>query len=168
METTLSTITLANLRPPPGAKHARKRLGRGRGTGQGTTAGRGQKGQGSRSGPDLGRGFEGGQMPLQRRLPKRGFKNPFRIAYTPVNLEQLAEIFENGDAVDLDILKSRGMIRKNAQRIKILGRGDLPIALTIRAHAFSETAVEKITESGGKIERVPLSPPKDVEPRQPS
>ncbi len=147
MGTTLSTLT-----PPPGAKHRQKRLGRGHGSGRGTTAGRGEKGQGSRSGPDLGRGFEGGQMPLQRRLPKRGFKNPFRIDYAPVNVGQLTKVFGIDEVVDLDSLKSRGMAPRNAQRVKILGNGDVLHSLTVKAHAFSKAAIAKIQAVGGRTE----------------
>jgi len=144
--------TLSTLKPPAGAKHNRKRLGRGQGTGQGTTAGRGQKGQGSRSGPDLGRGFEGGQMPLQRRMPKRGFKNIFRVEYAAVNLGALAQRFGAGEVVDPDAIRAKGMAPRKAKLVKVLGNGELPHALTVKAHAFSKSAVEKIQAAGGKVE----------------
>jgi large subunit ribosomal protein L15 len=144
--------TLSTLAPPKGATHRRKRVGRGYGSGSGTTSGRGQKGQGSRSGPDLGRGFEGGQMPLQRRLPKRGFKNPFRVEYEPINVGKLADLFDAGSVIDPEAMKSRGLAPRKANRLKILGSGDVAHALTVKAHAFSKTAVEKIQAVGGTVE----------------
>lgn len=146
--------TLSDLAPRWGAKHKRKRVGRGPGSGNGTTAGRGQKGQKSRSGVSIGRGFEGGQMPLQRRLPKRGFKNPFRVEYAPVNVGRLAEVFEAGEIVDPDSLRERGVVPRNARRVKILAGGDMGCALTIKAHAFSAAAKDKIAAAGGTVEVV--------------
>jgi len=151
MGTTLSTLTP----PRGGGTRKQKRLGRGQGTGQGTTAGRGQKGQGSRSGPDLGRGFEGGQMPLQRRLPKRGFKNPFRVEFAGVNVGRLAKVFAAGETVDVELLHTRGMAPRSAKLIKILGTGEIPHALTVKAHAFSKSAEEKIKAAGGSVEVLP-------------
>jgi large subunit ribosomal protein L15 len=113
------------------------------------------KGQRSRSGVTLGRGFEGGQMPLQRRLPKIGFKNPFRTEYAPVNIGRIAEVFPEGETVDADALKARGMVPRSAKLLKVLGGGQVAHALTIKAHAFSRTAKEKIESAGGKVEVVP-------------
>ena len=157
--------TLSNLSPPPGAKHKRKRLGRGPGTGQGTTAGKGQKGQKCRSGGGVRPYFEGGQMPLQRRLPKRGFKNPFRVDYDPINVGRLAEAFGAGDAVDLDLLVGRGMVPRKCKRFKVLGSGEITVALTIRAHGFSKVAKDKILAAGGTAEVVPVAQraPKKIE-----
>src|SRR6187401_3753742 len=115
---------LSNLKPADGAKHSKKRIGRGHGSGQGTQAGRGHKGAQSRSGYSFKRGFEGGQMPLHRRVPKRGFHNPFRIEYAVVNLDTLAEVFEAGSSVTPELLRERGLVRKTGVRIKVLGRGD--------------------------------------------
>jgi large subunit ribosomal protein L15 len=147
--------TLSNLAPPRGAKRKRKRLGRGPGSGRGTTAGKGQKGQKSRSGVTLGRGFEGGQMPLQRRLPKIGFKNPFRVEYAAVNVGRIATAFAAGETVDPAALKQKGLAPRSAKLVKVLGNGEIAHALTIRAHAFSSTALEKIQAAGGAAEVVP-------------
>jgi large subunit ribosomal protein L15 len=147
--------TLSTLRPPKGASHRIKRLGRGTGSGRGTTAGRGDKGQGSRSGKDKSVGFEGGQMPLQRRLPKRGFKNVFRVEYAPVNLGQLGKACTAGETVDPTLMRQRGMAPRTAELVKILGNGELPHKLTVKAHAFSKSAVEKIQAAGGTIEVLP-------------
>lgn len=146
--------TLSNLSPPPGAKHKRKRLGRGPGSGQGTTGGKGQKGQKCRSGGGVRPYFEGGQMPLQRRLPKRGFKNPFRVEYDPINVGRLADTFAAGDIVDLDVLIARGLVPRKCKRVKVLGSGELGVAITIRAHGFSKTAKDKILAAGGTAEVV--------------
>lgn len=158
--------TLSTLKPPRGATHKQKRLGRGHGTGQGTTAGRGQKGQGSRSGPDLGSGFEGGQMPLQRRLPKRGFKNPFRVEFAGVNVGRLGQLFAAGETVDVELLHARGMAPRAMKLVKILGQGELSHALTVKAHAFSKSAEEKIKAAGGTVEIVPR--PKRTAKEKPS
>ncbi len=144
-------MDLSNLKPPKGAKHSKKRVGRGHGTGQGTQAGRGHKGAKSRSGFKHKRGFEGGQMPLHRRVPKRGFHNPFRVEYEVVNLDALAERFDAGTEVTPDLLRERGLVGKRGQ-IKVLGRGDLAKALTVRAHKFSGKAAEKIAAAGGTAE----------------
>ena len=141
--------TLATLSPPAGARRPRKRKGRGPGSGNGTTAGKGQKGQKSRSGNGIRPGFEGGQMPLQRRLPKRGFKNPFRVAYHAVNLDRLTAVFEAGTTVTVEAMRERGLAPRSAKRIKVLGQGDLGHALTIEAHKFSASALEKIQKAGG-------------------
>ena len=145
-------MDLSNLRPSKGAKHAKKRVGRGQGSGHGKTAARGHKGAQSRSGYKSKRGFEGGQMPLHRRVPKRGFKNPFRQEYGVVNLDTLAEQFDAGTDVTLDLLRESGLVRRSAKKIKVLARGDLAKALTVHAHRFSGRAAEKIAAAGGKAE----------------
>jgi len=145
-------MSLNNLRPPKGAKHAKRRVGRGPGSGHGKTASRGHKGAKSRSGHRFKRGFEGGQMPLHRRVPKRGFHNPFRIEYAVVNLDTLAEVFEAGSSVTPELLRERGLVRKTGVRIKVLGRGDISKKLTVQAHKFSGTAAEKIAAAGGVAE----------------
>jgi large subunit ribosomal protein L15 len=145
-------MTLSNLRPPKGARHAKKRIGRGQGSGNGKTAGRGHKGAKSRSGFKHKRGFEGGQMPLHRRVPKRGFHNPFREEYDVVNLDTLAERFEAGVAITPELLRESGLAGSN--RIKVLARGDVAKALTVHAHKFSGKAAEKIAAAGGTAELV--------------
>ena len=150
---------LSTLRPPKGATANRKRIGRGMGSGMGKTATRGHKGQGSRSGSRLLRGFEGGQMPLHRRLPKRGFTNIFRTEYRIFNLERLAELGESN--ITHDLLIQKGLAGKN-DLIKVLGDGDLKSAMTVQAHRFSKSAQEKITKAGGKAEWIggaPVPPP---------
>jgi len=144
-------MDLSNLHPPKGAKHAKKRIGRGQGSGNGKTAGRGHKGAKSRSGFKHKRGFEGGQMPLHRRVPKRGFHNPFRTEYEVVNLDTIAERFEAGTEVTPELLREHGLAG-HARGIKILARGDIAKAFTIRAHKFSGKAAEKIAAAGGKAE----------------
>ena len=143
---------LNNLRPPKGMKHAKKRIGRGQGSGNGKTAGRGHKGAKSRSGFKHKRGFEGGQMPLHRRVPKRGFHNPFRVEYAVVNLDTLGERFDAGTVVTLDLLRERRLIPASADRVKVLGRGEIGKGLTVRAHKFSEEAAKKIAAAGGAAE----------------
>src|ERR1700719_4572213 len=118
-------MDLSNLKPPKGAKHAKKRIGRGQGSGNGKTAGRGHKGAKSRSGFKRKRGFEGGQMPLHRRVPKRGFHNPFRIEYAVVNLDTLAERFDKGTVVTVELLREKGLVPDTAQRVKVLARGEI-------------------------------------------
>ena len=145
-------MSLSNLRPPKGAKHPRKRVGRGPGSGHGKTASRGSKGAKSRSGFRFKRGFEGGQTPLHRRVPKRGFHNPFRVEYAVVNLDTLGEAFEAGTAVTPELLRERGLVRQKRALIKVLGRGDVTKKLTVRAHKFSETAAQKIAAAGGVAE----------------
>ena len=147
-------MDLSNLKPPKGAKHAKKRVGRGQGSGQGVTAGRGEKGQKSRSGFKHKRGFEGGQMPLHRRVPKRGFHNLFGTDYAVVNLDALADQFEAGAIVTPELLRERGLVRGVEQRVKILARGDIGKALTVRAHKFSGKAAEKIAAAGGTAETI--------------
>jgi large subunit ribosomal protein L15 len=145
-------MSLNNLRPPKGAKHPRKRVGRGPGSGHGKTASRGSKGAKSRSGFRFKRGFEGGQMPLHRRVPKRGFTNPFRVEYAVVNLDMLSEVFEAGSSVTPELLRERGLVREARVPVKVLGRGDLTKNLTVRAHKFSESAAKKIAAAGGAVE----------------
>ncbi len=142
------TRNLSNLRAPKKANTGRKRVGRGMGSGMGKTSTRGHKGQGSRSGFSLMRGFEGGQMPLHRRLPKRGFTNIFRTEYTVVNLDRIAalEVAEIG----LEDYKKLGLSSSKKALIKILGSGELTAPVTIHAHKFSKSAVEKIEKAGGK------------------
>lgn len=145
-------LRINTLKPAPGANRARKRVGRGMGSGLGKTSGRGYKGQKSRSGASIRPGFEGGQMPLYRRLPKRGFTNLFRKEYAVINLEKLAAAFEAGAQVDPEILKSRGIVKNLQAGLKVLGDGELPHALNVRAHKFSKSAAEKIQKAGGTIE----------------
>jgi len=147
-------MSLTNLRPPKGAKHAPKRVGRGPGSGHGKTASRGSKGAKSRSGYRFKRGFEGGQMPLHRRVPKRGFHNPFRVEYAVVNLDTLADVFDAGSSVTPEVLRERGLVRRANALIKILGRGEIAKALTVKAHKFSGSAAEKIAKAGGVAETV--------------
>jgi large subunit ribosomal protein L15 len=147
-------VSLHNLRPPKGAKHSKKRVGRGQGSGQGKTAGRGHKGAKSRSGFHYKRGFEGGQMPLHRRVPKRGFHNPFRVAYEVVNLDTLAAKFDAGTVVTPELMRERGLVPGGDGRVKVLGRGDVGKALTVRAHKFSGKAAEKIAAAGGTAEAI--------------
>jgi large subunit ribosomal protein L15 len=139
---------LSNLRAPKKANTGRKRVGRGMGSGMGKTSTRGHKGQRSRSGSSMMRGFEGGQMPLHRRLPKRGFTNIFRTEYTIVNLERIAEL--GVTEIGLDDYKKLGLSSNKKALIKILGSGDLSKAITIHAHKFSKSATEKIEKAGGK------------------
>ena len=145
-------MSLTGLKPPKGAKHSKKRVGRGQGSGHGKTASRGHKGAKSRSGFTHKRGFEGGQMPLHRRMPKRGFHNPFRIEYAVVNLDTIAEVFDAGSEVTPELLQERGLIGGSRKKVKVLGRGDVTKKLTVRAHKFSGTAQEKITAAGGTAE----------------
>ena len=145
-------MSLHNIRPPKGAKRPKKRVGRGPGSGHGHTASRGHKGAQSRSGFSFKRGFEGGQMPLHRRVPKRGFHNPFRVEYAVVNLDTLAEVFEAGSSVTPELLRERGLVRKAKSKIKVLGRGDITKKLTVQAHKFSGKAAEKIAAAGGSAE----------------
>jgi large subunit ribosomal protein L15 len=144
-------MSLNNLRPPKGAKHSKKRVGRGQGSGNGKTAGRGHKGAKSRSGFKHKRGFEGGQMPLHRRVPKRGFHNPFRVEFEVVNLDTLAERFESGVDITPELMRERGLVGRGG-RVKVLARGEVGKALTVRAHKFSGKAAEKIAAAGGKTE----------------
>ena len=135
-----------------GATHAKKRVGRGSGSGLGKTSGRGQKGQKARSGGSINPVFEGGQLPLFRRLPKRGFSNyPFKKEYAVINLSDL-NVFEDGTVVTPALLKERGIVKKQLSGIKVLGEGQLEKKLTVQAHKFSKSAIDKINESGSKAE----------------
>jgi large subunit ribosomal protein L15 len=145
-------MDLSNLKPSQGSKHSKKRIGRGHGTGQGTQAGRGHKGAQSRSGYSFKRGFEGGQMPLHRRVPKRGFHNPFRVEYAVVNLDTLGERFDAGTVVTPELLRERGLVHGERTQIKVLARGEISKKLTVRAHKFSGKAAEKIAAAGGATE----------------
>lgn len=144
-------MKLSELRPAPGSTKKRKRVGRGDGSGHGKTSCRGHKGQGARSGGGTRPGFEGGQMPLQRRLPKRGFHNPFRMEMTGVNLRQL-DAFPPGSEVTPEALAAKGLLHGKNQQVKILGEGTLNKPLTVKAHGFSAKAKEKIEASGGTLE----------------
>ncbi len=145
-------MKLHELAPAPGAKKSRKRVGRGIGSGLGKTSGRGHKGQKSRSGGGVRLGFEGGQMPIQRRLPKRGFSNyPFRTIYAEINIDTLNR-FDQDAVVTPDVLKEMGIVKDLKDGLKVLGRGELGKPLTVHAHKFSKAAVEKIEAAGGKAE----------------
>jgi large subunit ribosomal protein L15 len=144
-------MDLSNLKPAERSRFEKKRVGRGQGSGNGKTAGRGHKGAQSRSGFKFKRGFEGGQMPLHRRLPKRGFHNLFRIEYAVVNLDTLAERFDEGTVVTPELLRERGLVAGSGL-VKVLARGDVSKALTVRAHKFSGKAAEKIAAAGGTAE----------------
>ena len=143
---------LSNLRAPKKANTGKKRVGRGMGSGMGKTSTRGHKGQGSRTGSSMMRGFEGGQMPLHRRLPKRGFTNIFRTEYSVVNLDRIATVVEAAKVTEIaleDFVKL-GLVSSKRDLVKVLGSGELAVALTITAHKFSKSAVEKIEKAGGK------------------
>lgn len=148
-------MDLSDLKPAAGSTKKRKRVGRGDGSGHGKTAGRGHKGQGARAGGGTRPGFEGGQMPLQRRLPKRGFKNIFRAKVAVVNVEKL-ELFPSGSEVTPDSLAERGFVQGKKTLVKILGQGSLSRALTVKAHKFSAKAKEKIEASGGRVELISI------------
>lgn len=144
-------IGLHNLKPAPGSRHRKKIVGRGEGSGHGGSATRGMKGQKSRSGDGKMIGFEGGQIPLLRRIPKRGFTNAFRVPFDVVNVGILETLFDAGTEVTPAVLKGKG-INVDENRTKVLGNGDIKKALTVKAHAFSETAAQKIVAAGGKAE----------------
>jgi len=144
-------MDLSNLKPAPGSTKNRKRLGRGPGSGLGKTAGKGHKGQKARSGGGIKPGFEGGQMPLQRRLPKRGFTSVNKKVYALVNLRDLDQ-FDAGAVINLELLGQAGLVGSIQDGVKILADGDLSKALTVQAHKFSKAAAEKISAAGGKIE----------------
>ena len=146
-------MKLYELSPAAGSAKASFRKGRGAGSGNGKTAGKGHKGQNARSGGGVRPGFEGGQLPLYRKLPKRGFKNRFAVNYAIVNVEALNK-FENGAVVDLEALKAAKLVRKELDGVKILGNGELTKKITVKATVFSATAKEKIEAAGGKIEEV--------------
>jgi large subunit ribosomal protein L15 len=146
-------VSLSNLRPPKGSRHRKVRVGRGIGSKLGKTSGAGNKGQKSRRGYSRRRGFEGGQMPLHRRMPKRGFHNLFGVSYSVVNLEEL-NVFPAGETVTPELLRAHGFVRRAKDHIKVLGDGELTTKLAIHAHAFSVSAREKITKAGGTFEVV--------------
>src|SRR5271169_565809 len=148
-----NTVSLSNLAPAKGSRKKKVRVGRGIGSKLGKTAGSGNKGQKSRRGYSRRRGFEGGQMPLHRRIPKRGFHNPFGVKFSVVNLEEL-NVFPAGETVTPELLRAHGFIRRATDPIKVLGDGELKTKLAIHAHAFSATAKEKITKAGGTFEVV--------------
>jgi large subunit ribosomal protein L15 len=143
--------TLSNLKPPRGSRHRKVRVGRGMGSKLGKTSGAGNKGQQSRRGYSRRAGFEGGQMPLHRRLPKRGFSSPFPTDFAVVNIEDL-NVFSAGETVTPEALTGKGLVRAQRDGVKVLGDGELKVALTVRAHAFSKSAEEKIARAGGKAE----------------
>ncbi len=141
-------MNLSKLRAPKNANRNKKRVGRGMGSGTGKTSARGHKGQRSRSGSSMMRGFEGGQMPLHRRLPKRGFTNIFRTEYTVLNLDRLAEL--NETELTIEAFVAKGFLKRRNELLKILGNGEINVALTVHAHKFSKAAQEKIEKAGGK------------------
>ena len=152
------SITLHNLHPNKGATKTKKRIGRGRGSGTGKTAGKGVKGQKARAGHHGARfAFEGGQMPMPRRIPKRGFKNPNRVEAFPINVSLLEKMFEAGATVDLEILRTKGIVPKLVDTVKILGEGELTKKLTLKVHRVSETAKSKIEAAGGSVTIVETS-----------
>lgn len=144
-------MRLSELQPSPGSKHKKKRVGRGPGSGQGKTAGRGSKGQNSRAGGGTKPGFEGGQMPLTRRIPKRGFTNIFRKPWAIVNLRDLLR-FPADSVVDAAALKEAGLVKPQAQRIKVLGQGEMTVALVVKVQAVSSQARDRIVAAGGRVE----------------
>ncbi len=146
-------MEIKDLHPAPGSTHSRKRLGRGAGSGTGKTAGRGLNGQKSRPGGGKGVGFEGGQTPLARRLPKLpGFRNPNRVEYKAVNVERLEVCYEAGETVDCDSLKAKGIIKHTDEAVKVLGNGEITKALTVKVDKISASAKAKIEAAGGKVE----------------
>jgi len=149
-------MELNDLKPAPGAKRPRHRVGRGPGSGNGKTAGRGHKGQKSRSGYSRRYGFEGGQMPLVRRIPKRGFFNRTRVEYQVVNLRDLERVFDAGETVSMDVLAAKGLANAGKKPVKILGDGTLTKKLTVQAHKFSNSAQASIEKAGGSCEVVAL------------
>ena len=148
-------MSLDKLKPADRSKFKKKRVGRGPGSGLGKTSGRGHKGAQSRSGYSFKRGFEGGQMPLHRRVPKRGFTNIFRTEYDVVNLDQLEAAFDKGATVTVETLREHGLVGSRKSLVKILGRGELTKALTVQAHKFSGKAAEKVAAAGGRVEAIP-------------
>ncbi len=147
-------MSLDKLKPAERSKFKKKRVGRGPGSGLGKTAGRGHKGAQSRSGYSFKRGFEGGQMPLHRRVPKRGFTNIFRTEYDVVNLDQLEAAFDAGAIVTVATLREHGLVGSRKALVKVLGRGELTKALTVHAHKFSGKAAEKVAAAGGRTEAI--------------
>ena len=144
---------LDRLKAPKGANQKKTRRGRGEGSGLGKTSGRGGKGQTARSGGNIKPGFEGGQMPLQRKLPKRGFTNIFRTAYQVVNIGAIAKAFKAGETVDPASILDKGLIKRK-MLVKILGEGEITVAVTVKANSFSKSAIDKITAAGGVAEGI--------------
>lgn len=151
------TLGLNKLQAPPGSRKMKKRVGRGHGSGLGETAGRGVKGQKSRAGSGKARGFEGGQMPIHRRLPKFGFNSPFKKNFQVINVGTLESYFQSGETVDISKLWEKGLIDSKKSLVKILGEGNLTKNLKVIAHKFSKSAVKKITLCGGQIEEIRFS-----------
>jgi large subunit ribosomal protein L15 len=149
-------MNLSSLRPPKGQKHKKQRIGQGMGSGRGKYSGKGAKGQKSISGYSKMRGFEGGQMPLHRRLPKRGFTNIFRKEYAIVNVSDLEKL--EGDSFSPESLVQAGVVKKLKSGLKVLGKGELTRKITVRAHLFSKSALEKIQKAGGAIETIESAP----------
>ena len=147
-------MRLHELSPVAGSTKERKRIGRGPASGQGKTAGKGHKGQKARAGRGMRPGFEGGQMPLQRRVPKRGFNNIFRKEFAKVNVSSLDKVFDDGAVVTIDALLEKGLIKKTLDGVKVLGNGEISKKLTVQVNAFSESAKQKIEAAGGKAEEV--------------
>lgn len=150
-------ITLDELKPFAGSKHRKKRVGRGHGSGHGKTSCRGHKGQKAREGLDIRPWFEGGQTPIIRRVPKRGFRNPFKVVYKVVNVKDLAERFNPNEIVDPESLREKGLVKGKNRLIKILGEGELDRPLIVRVHAISKSAREKIEKAGGRVELIKVS-----------
>ncbi len=147
-------MNLSSLKAPAGATKKKKRVGRGESSGWGKTAGRGNKGQKARSGGKVRAGFEGGQMPLARRLPKRGFRNPFREKYVAVNLADICRKFSQGAVINEEALLASGVLRKKGDKVKILAKGEIKFPVTIKLSKISQAAKEKITAAGGTVEEV--------------
>jgi large subunit ribosomal protein L15 len=146
-------MKLHDIKPASGSRRPKRRVGRGPGSGLGKTSGRGHNGQKSRSGFSRKRGFEGGQMPLHRRLPKRGFTNIFRKIYRTVNIDRLND-FDAGAVIDPAVLQAAGLLKKGVAEVKMLGNGEIKVALTVRAHKFTEQAAKKIEAAGGTAETI--------------
>ena len=151
-----NSVSLSNLGPARGSRKKKVRVGRGIGSKLGKTSGSGNKGQKSRRGYSRRRGFEGGQMPLHRRIPKRGFHNPFTVEFSVINLQEL-NVFPAGETVTPELLRAHGFVRRATGPIKVLGDGELKNKLTVHAHAFSASAKEKITKAGGSFEVVKVA-----------
>jgi large subunit ribosomal protein L15 len=147
-------MDLGSLKVPAGATKKRKRVGRGEASGQGKTSGRGNKGQKARSGGKVRAGFEGGQMPLSRRLPKRGFRNPFKEKFVAVNLTDLCRKFKKGAVIDEAALSTSGILKKNNYKVKILAKGEIDFPVTVKIAKISQAAKQKIVAAGGSIEEV--------------
>lgn len=162
----MQSANLANLQAPEGSRKNKTRKGRGLGSGLGKTAGRGYKGQTSRSGSKRRVGFEGGQIPLYRRIPKFGFKSPFRTSFEVINLFVLEERFNDGDVVDIALLMEKGLVRSKRHLIKILGNGALTKKLTVKAHKFSKSAIQKINQAGGQAEELGILPSASDQPSE--